>query len=573
MAAIISKLGVGAGLIVFVVSVVACSDPPVSDLGNSFTFQVRDRQENFAPAKVDFLWVIDNSTSMCQEQISLYKSFKRFVAGLRGGLELDARMAVVTTNVLGEHGVFRTAPPEQGLPPNCRGSMPKACLKHADCMMNTAEGPALPDPGGDGSWVCSLDGKSSHALYATCGGLALSTCRLVCSTEQVCVDVFGAGNYCKEYTADNTDPGCLPTLPACTPPLPPYHEFNATSDGTDTFLCAAVVGVHAGFDANLEQGLNAARFALDRFGPNPQQARDFLRDDAWLVIIILSDEDDSSPTESCLLQKDHLTWQGEKYLSDNCITKDQYGVAPCLGTTDGDGPLEPINRFVNVYKSMKGDPSRVLAAVVVGDSQAANGEARDKAREEHHGCRCTAAAGQKAHPICTSRQGTADLGHRYLELAKAFGDNGLAANICGPTPCALEGGDQGIIGEDGACRALSRDEDVSTIGVQRALDLIADTVVRRVARICLPHPVRCPVGPSGQPSDCGARAMEVLRTTASGETVALTPAPEGARVADPGQYLVIDDPECEDTGQAITFGDLLDKDEAVEIRYEGDTSK
>ena len=66
-------------LTVFVLGLltVQCS-VPVRDLYESFAVQVLDKQDNDDPVKIDFVWVIDNSNSMCEEQSVLSKNFETF---------------------------------------------------------------------------------------------------------------------------------------------------------------------------------------------------------------------------------------------------------------------------------------------------------------------------------------------------------------------------------------------------------------------------------------------------------------------------------------------------------------
>ena len=57
----------------------ACNEIPVTDLNESYSVQVQVLRDKGKPAKLDVLWVVDDSTSMCQEQQSLADSFKAFL--------------------------------------------------------------------------------------------------------------------------------------------------------------------------------------------------------------------------------------------------------------------------------------------------------------------------------------------------------------------------------------------------------------------------------------------------------------------------------------------------------------
>jgi len=81
----------------------------------------------------------------------------------------------------------------------------------------------------------------------------------------------------------------------------------------------------------------------------------FLRDDAYLVIVFVSDEDDCSAQ----------TEIGEDYY-DQCGLLDILKKQP--GDSDKGGPLVNVSTYVNRFKSLKSDPSRVIVAAIAGDA-------------------------------------------------------------------------------------------------------------------------------------------------------------------------------------------------------------
>lgn len=118
---------------------VACNDRPVDKLDNVVTSV--NRQENRLPAKtkLDFLFVVDNSGSMCEEQDNLTRNFAAFSNFLFDELDAaaDYRIAIVSTdmNDPNQSGRFlnTAAPPVE--PANCMIGAP-----------NTADCPAEMDP-------------------------------------------------------------------------------------------------------------------------------------------------------------------------------------------------------------------------------------------------------------------------------------------------------------------------------------------------------------------------------------------------------------------------------------------
>ncbi len=85
---------VAAGLLVLLAS--GCNDYPVHSLLDSFGARVTSNLSHNAPVKLDFLWVIDHSTSMCKQQRILALGFDDFIKNLQALGQVDAQMAVVT---------------------------------------------------------------------------------------------------------------------------------------------------------------------------------------------------------------------------------------------------------------------------------------------------------------------------------------------------------------------------------------------------------------------------------------------------------------------------------------------
>ena len=74
----------------------ACDGTPVRSLNDSFSLVVEKSTGDTQPVAIDFLWVVDNSTSMCEEQVSLTANFDQFTDALRAYGDFDPRVAVVT---------------------------------------------------------------------------------------------------------------------------------------------------------------------------------------------------------------------------------------------------------------------------------------------------------------------------------------------------------------------------------------------------------------------------------------------------------------------------------------------
>ncbi len=91
----------------------SCNDYPLRHLQDSVLIQRSDIYAQGRRTEIDVLWVVDNSSSMCEEQASLSAHFDTFIEGL-AGLEASFHVAVVATEVDPKRptvaGHFRYAP-------------------------------------------------------------------------------------------------------------------------------------------------------------------------------------------------------------------------------------------------------------------------------------------------------------------------------------------------------------------------------------------------------------------------------------------------------------------------------
>ena len=89
--------------------------------------------------------------------------------------------------------------------------------------------------------------------------------------------------------------GCapMPATNSCPANLPTFIENSQLS----LLPCLATPDYVQAYQPQMEQGLRMAWLALDKDGPNCVQADAFLRPDALLILVFLSDEDDCSIDE------------------------------------------------------------------------------------------------------------------------------------------------------------------------------------------------------------------------------------------------------------------------------------
>ena len=498
----------------------SCNHEPVKNIEKSFTLKVEKQSGTGDPIPIDFLWVVDNSSSMCEEQLSLTGSFDVFTNRLETFFQIDPRLAVTShdvqctvdnVNIFSSKGTFNTVP-ATAFPPPCQEKRIRECFaddvcQNMDCVVRgecPRDDPSCTCNGPQGEWSCRH--PNTESCLVNPNGTVNSQCVRHCTTDEECQTLFGDSSYiCQKPSANQSDWGCIrpPGTSTCPATVPPVLD----ADNIDLFPCAATVGVNQEKCFKFEQGMNAALMAIDPTGANADQARGFLRDDAYLVIIFISDEDDCS------------------IAAGRNINEDDYDTCALLTTTDQGGPLVPVGHFANRFKALKQDPGKVIVAAIAGDSTALDPAQISADRAAYFTSKGDPKVCFHQTYICLSDQGKADYGSRYLDLTESFGPNGAFTNICEDT------------------------------GIGPALDAIADTIITVLNQICLPKPVL-------------DTASLVVTRTRDGEETILTPG------NGPGQYRIIENVEgCAVDGQslpAIAFGDPPSPGEEITITYQGD---
>ncbi|MBT9560453.1 MAG: hypothetical protein IV100_30795 [Myxococcales bacterium] len=614
-------IGLGSSLLL------ACNNVPSK--GTDFALKVTKSEANSAPVKVDFLWVVDDSSSMCQEQASLADSFDDFLTRLETFVSLDYRLAVVTTDMLSEGFIsqFRADKTDE-FPFACVQKASAVCLRPEVLPVAEASFPQVvdqclnkPECQCDPGYECDSPSTAKNVL--NCNGTVNSGCRKTCAVDADCDRAFAgdaAGDACASDPAqcaykclnpsgDAKGTGCVrrPSTGSCpdTATLrdaviqgagkvcdngdscdadvdcdtngdgfhddgdggcnPPPYPWLTNKTAKDYFKCVGVVGADQNINKNLEQGINAALWALSeaKGAPNADQSRKFLRDDAYLVVVMVSDEEDCSTADCGIDPKDG------KWKCGWSVRKEDFGKCGCLADSRNGGPLLPVSVAINQVKALKADPGRVLVAAIVGDSQATDPVQKDLERTLYAQSEC----GQCPNPadnhadraktyICQSGSGQADFGRRYAEFVSAFGSNGILTNIC------------------------------NDAGIGPALDTIADRIIRVFTKVCLPRPVADAselavrtIGPAGKCSDlsdCCTQQSDSCKASPScgdgskckGIAINL---PQGTE-PDTASFQLSISGDCESVSlsegvpspNAVIFNSLLPPGTGIEIDYEAD---
>lgn len=224
-----------------------------------------------------------------------------------------------------------------------------------------------------------------------------------------------------------------PRLPGCAAPqgsfiydvqdpagAPGDRLRNYTGDLPSTFACIASLGTDG---CGLEQPLEAVRMAFHPATMPPENAG-FLRPDAYLAIVFITDEDDCSLSAPVVL--------GAIDLIDACVERGVTcdGVSPDLSTpavyeecvpAEDETALAHPRRHLEFMKGLKREPGDVIVAGVLGPpAPLVIGSV-------------TPEAAPALMPACESDLGRADPAVRLAWLIDQFGSHGAWLSICQPS--------------------------------------------------------------------------------------------------------------------------------------------
>lgn len=284
-------------LAVVSLSVAACDDTVINRLPDP-TVQIDELKQKPA-ALVDILWVVDNSASMVEEQQALADNFNRFISGLT---------ICQGTGVPNDTCDFNTKKCTVSGGP-CNPPDYHIGVVSTD-VINPAEQGRLRKVG---LCVPSAGASPSGMKYRYCQG-----------SNQDCVPNADPASDPANGVCDMTNSGSLTFVTPQTP------------NGVNAFARAVRVGVGG---SGLEQGIRAAAMALGRdtdrasgqwIAP-PSENSDFIRRDASLFVILVSDEDDSSFGEATYFYRAFETLKAAG--NEGLVS-----VSSIVGDPDLDGP-------------------------------------------------------------------------------------------------------------------------------------------------------------------------------------------------------------------------------------------
>jgi hypothetical protein len=505
----------GVGAVWSSLVMMACNDHPLAPVDAVLTSATRTTVTLPARQKLDLLFVVDNSGSMAQEQANLTRNFgtlSRFLFDELGASS-DFRIAVISTDLRDSRhrGRFVGAPARPFDPGRDSASACNPAVESSDCESLLVD-PALdrrwvfgdvlrsgPESRGGNIGTTREDLERRFQCLATLGTRGdgfekgLEAMRLALSCDGPNADRFGACCVDGEY-----DRNCASRL--ATGEEPVFLRPDALlvtvflSDEVDCSDRASNPPRSAlGICRTLEGADPMAAYADARLCPEGEPARCFDRECAGLSV-------EACRAARCRISREDLA--GCEWYPDALTPVDEYvrfleglKVNPdrqlVVAAIVGPRALVSTPRGLVEPRMLPGRPAAACVAAVDLDCDASTPEETDpegrRSRITPECCpdgRCTG----DSPPACSSANGSATSGSRYLALADAFGENGVG--------CPVES-------TDGEARCFSIcDEDFSP-----ALTLVRDRIARLLGRYCLDRAPEC-FAPAGKGADAPLRGCE-----------------------------------------------------------------
>jgi hypothetical protein len=356
--------------------------------------------------KVDLLFVIDNSASMSEEQVKL-------------NAQLDRLVQVLTT---GDFDGMRNANGELDFKPV--GSL-RLGVTSVDLGSNGVNG--LRSCGSNSFLPTdqNVAAQGADSIDRPFGDDALLLNDTSVAVAGVSVqDALGGALGGMPMVAIQPRPECAVNVPR----LLEYASGGDAQQIAAEFGCVAELGVNGcNFEQQLESTWKALAPSTDRSfsrmsggqGPPAGLNAGFLRPDAILAIVVVTDEEDCSAPDAnsqALLGSLNIL-----QINDLC------GGRPDL--------LHPVQRYIDGLKSLKTDAYQdyIIFAGIVGVPLAAatRGQSLSQILMRPDMQYAGGFLGQ-ARPACTAAggAGTATPARRIVQVAQGFGENGVITSIC-----------------------------------------------------------------------------------------------------------------------------------------------
>ncbi|MET0286039.1 MAG: hypothetical protein ABW352_16270, partial [Polyangiales bacterium] len=382
----------------------------LAPLGPCTVSAVSERVDQSGVSDVDLLFVIDNSGSMASEQLKLAQQLPNLVTVLTSG---DRFPGVADEDL------------PAGATPENRKFTPVKTL-HLGVVSTNAGG------------IDEVPANQQQAIQS-CAGEG-DDGQLQNSTAVAVDGVYAMSR--NEFVGYDAGQEVLAPRPNCDiSGLPKYQVFEAGEDEAATtalaFGCVAALGVRGcPFEQQLEsmwkalapsQGIgnsNLFKFINGSKGQGDRYNQDFLRDEAILAVIIVSDEEDCSITD-----------EGKVLFSLTEEAEEEFGLLNlrCGIYANEESYVQPVQRYVDGLKSLKPDnQDRIIFATIVGVPEDAVGMPIEDilALPEMQFSENPMAAGFPSTSCVSSKGDQAYPPSRMLRVAAEFGEQAVIYSIC-----------------------------------------------------------------------------------------------------------------------------------------------
>lgn len=345
--------------------------------------------------KIDILFVIANSTSVDEERILLEEAFPSFIRGLLD-LNADFHVGVITPDMktFDERGRLHGVPfnsPNPGVDPMLDGSgSPIACTSDANCIDGSRRGECASNECVLPRAFCDAPPAELDYCKERYSPVLVNGTQVSCSTASECETAGGGivGHYRCESNLCEVRPNFLRRQDYLVGSNVDVDPDAVIGD----FNCLSAVGTCSITASTApERGLDAVRAALDVQNPlNPG----FVRADALLLIVFVSDDDDCS-----------VGPQGSERLSG----KDCWG-------EQAQALMHESEIYNYLTTKVKSSPAHIMTAAIVGpvprDFQWKGYNVSCTAKDDNTGSRV-------AYP-----------GARYSRFVRLFSTRGVVGSIC-----------------------------------------------------------------------------------------------------------------------------------------------
>jgi hypothetical protein len=387
-------------------SLLGCPKQELAPLGPCTVSAAARRVDQSGTSKVDLLFVIDNSGSMATEQLKL-------------AAELPRLVQVLTT---GDRNAGRA--PGAGMGGQQEMFTPVSSL-HLGVVSTNMGG--IDAPSGDTPAALSCQGLGDDG-------------KLLRSSEIATMGVIANTNF--EFPGYRMGEAVLPPDPECQGRMPPKYQTFEVGGQTDAqevataFRCVSKLGVRG---CSYEQQLEAMWKALapsdgksdfldgtSGHGDPKGFNAGFVRDDAILAIIHVSDEEDCSIKDEGKVLFEQTPEANTRFGMEVNLRCGRHGEAMEL--------VWPTTRYIQGLRSLKpSNPDLIIFAGIVGIPVRANGMPFDQILNMPEMQFRPGVAGQPA-PSCSNtssgRREEAYPPRRFLEVAKGFGSEAVIYSIC-----------------------------------------------------------------------------------------------------------------------------------------------